>query len=141
GGGRRGGLGSGGGRGGGGAVGLAAAAGLAAASGFDGARAFRDVERLVAFGPRPAGTPALERTRGYITGELRRVGWRVREHAFTARTPSGPIRMVNLIAEWPGQRREVVAGGGDYDTKGFTSFRLVRGHDRGAVTAPPVRTG
>jgi len=68
------------------AVVLAAVAALAA-TGFDGGRAFRDVEHLVALGPRPPGSPALERARGYITGELRRAGWRVREHAFTARTP------------------------------------------------------
>jgi len=123
------------------AVVLAAAVALAAASGFDGARAFRDVEHLVAFGPRPPGTPALERTRGYITGELRRVGWRVREHAFTAHTPSGSVRMVNLIAEWPGQRREVVAVGGHYDTKVFTSFRFVGANDGGSSAALLIELG
>ena len=87
------------------ALALALVAGLAAAdTPFDGPRAYRDLERLVALGPRPAGSPALERARGYITGELRRVGWKVREHAFTARTPRGQVRMVNLIAEWPGRR-------------------------------------
>src|SRR5689334_5959438 len=76
---------------------LAAVADAAAGPAFDGARAYRDVERLVAFGPRPPGSPALERARGYLAGELRHAGWRVREHAFTAHTPRGTLRMVNLV--------------------------------------------
>lgn len=46
----------------------------AAIPAFDVARALRDVERLVAFGPRPAGSAALART--YIATELRAAGWR-----------------------------------------------------------------
>jgi len=122
------------------AVVLAAVAALAA-TGFDGGRAFRDVEHLVALGPRPPGSPALERARGYITGELRRAGWRVREHAFTARTPRGPVRMVNLVAEWPGQRNDVVAVGGHYDTKVFTGFRFVGANDGGSSTALLIELG
>jgi hypothetical protein len=121
---------------------LALVAGLAAAdAAFDGARAYRDVDRLVAFGPRPPGSPALERARAYITGELRRAGWRVREHAFTARTPRGPIRMVNLVAEWPGRRPEIVAVGGHYDTKAFQSFRFVGANDGGSSAALLVELG
>jgi glutaminyl-peptide cyclotransferase len=109
--------------------------------GFDGVRAYRDVERLVGFGPRPPGSPALERARAYMTGELRKAGWRVREHAFTARTPRGAIRMVNLVAEWPGRRPDVVAVGGHYDTKVFTSFRFVGANDGGSSAALLVELG
>jgi hypothetical protein len=123
-------------------VGLALIASVAAAdAGFDGVRAYRDVERLVALGPRTPGSPALERARAYITGELRRAGWRVREHAFPARTPRGPIRMVNLIAEWPGRRPEIVAIGGHYDTKVFERFRFVGANDGGSSAALLVELG
>lgn len=108
------------------------AAGALAAAGFDGGRAFRDVARLVGFGPRPPGSPALGRARAYIVGELRRAGWRVRERAFTAPTPRGPLRMVNVIAEWPGRRPEVVAVAGHYDTKPFADFRFVGANDGGS---------
>jgi hypothetical protein len=121
------------------AVLLASAA--VAAGGFDGVRALRDVERLVGFGPRPPGSPALAQARGYIGGELRRAGWKVREHAFTARTPRGPIRMVDLIAEWPGRRAEVVAVGGHYDTKVFESFRFVGANDGGSSAGLLVELG
>ncbi len=115
-------------------LGLAAVAAVAAPA-FDGARAYRDVERLVGFGPRPPGTPALERARAYLAGELRQAGWRVREQPFTPRTPRGPVRMVNLIAEWPGRRPEIVAVGGHYDTKVFASFRFVGANDGGSSAA------
>ena len=124
-----------------GALVLLAAVTAAAGAAFDGARAYRDVERLVGFGPRPPGTPALERTRAYLAGELRQAGWRVREQPFTARTPRGPVRMVNLIAEWPGRRPEIVAVGGHYDTKPFASFRFVGANDGGSSAALLVELG
>jgi hypothetical protein len=116
-------------------------ASLLAASGFDGPRAYRDVERLVGFGPRPPGSPAIAQARAYIAGELRRAGWRVREHAFTAETPRRPVRMVNLIAEWPGRRPEIIAVGGHYDTKLFTAFRFVGANDGGSSTGLLIELG
>jgi Zn-dependent M28 family amino/carboxypeptidase len=95
----------------------------------------RDVERLVGFGPRPPGSAALERARTYLAGELRLAGWRVREHVFTGQTPGGPRRMVNVIAEWPGRRPEIVAVGGHYDTKPFAGFRFVGANDGGSSAA------
>ena len=115
------------------ALGWGAAA--AGAAGFDASRAFRDVERLVGFGPRPSGSAAIGRARAYLLGELRHAGWRVREQAFSAPTPRGPISMVNVIAEWPGRRPEVVAVGGHYDTKRFTTFRFVGANDGGSSAA------
>lgn len=108
---------------------------------FDGLRALRDVERLVGFGPRPPGSAALQRARAYMGGELRRAGWRVREQSFTARTPRGVLPMVNVIAEWPGQRPDVVAVGGHYDTKLFTSFRFVGANDGGSSTGLLLELG
>ena len=120
------------------ALGAAGAAGPAA---FDGTRALRDIERLVAIGPRPPGSAALARARAYFEGELRAAGWRVREQPFTAQTPNGPIRMVNVIAEWPGRRAEVLAVAGHYDTKVFTAFRFVGANDGGSSTALVLELG
>jgi Zn-dependent M28 family amino/carboxypeptidase len=118
-----------------------AAVAAAAAPTFDGARALRDVARVVGFGPRPPGSPAAARVRGYVAAELRQAGWRVREHPFTAQTPRGPVRMANVVAEWPGQRREIVAVGGHYDTKVFGGFRFVGANDGGSSTALLVELG
>jgi len=46
---------------------------------FSGPRAFAHVEKLVAFGPRPSGSTALEQSRQYLEGELRASGWNYRE--------------------------------------------------------------
>ncbi len=108
---------------------------------FDGARALRDVERLVALGPRPPGSAALAQARAYIVAELQAAGWRVREQPFTARTPRGPIPMTNLIAEWPGRRPEIVAVGGHYDTKVFEGFRFVGANDGGSSAGLLIELG
>ena len=118
------------------AVGLAAALSLpspaAAGSAFDGQAAFAHVERLVGFGPRPAGSEALARARRYLVTELKKAGARVRLQAFTAETPDGPIRMVNVIAELPGRRPEAILVGGHYDTKVFRNFTFVGANDGGS---------
>ncbi|MBI2152345.1 MAG: M28 family peptidase [Candidatus Rokubacteria bacterium] len=105
---------------------------VAAGSAFDGGAAFAHVERLVGFGPRPAGSEALARARRYIVGELKKVGVRVSEQPFTAQTPDGPIPMVNVIAELPGRRPEVILVGGHYDTKFFSNFAFVGANDGGS---------
>ena len=116
-------------------------AGAAGPPAFDGARALRDVERLVAIGPRPAGSAALGRARAYIVTELRAAGWRVREHAFPARAPRGPLTVTNLVAEWPGRGPEIIAVGGHYDTKVFETFRFVGANDGGSSAALLIELG
>jgi glutaminyl-peptide cyclotransferase len=101
----------------------------------DGAAALRHVERLVAIGPRVAGSPGGERARAYIVGELRRSGIEAAVQPFEAVTPHGRVRMANVIARLPGRRPEVVVLAGHYDTKLFTSFRFVGANDGGSSAA------
>jgi glutaminyl-peptide cyclotransferase len=89
----------------------------APASGFDGARAFEHVRKQVAFGPRPAGSPALAECRKYIVEELKSYGLAVREQPFVATTPVGKVNMVNVIADLPGASPETVIVASHYDTK------------------------
>jgi peptidase M28-like protein len=104
---------------------------------FDSARAFGDLAALVAIGPRPAGSPAIARTRDYITRELSAAGLTVQEQRFTGRTPLGPIEMVNLRATLPGadtaHGRIVIAG--HYDTKLFKDIAFVGASDGGSSAA------
>jgi Zn-dependent M28 family amino/carboxypeptidase len=118
-------------------VGAAALAGAAAEPvRFDGAAALRHVERLVAIGPRVAGSPGGARAREYIVGELKRIpGVQVQVRAFEADTPHGRLTMANVIAVLPGRRADVVMLGGHYDTKLFTQFRFVGANDAGSSTA------
>jgi glutaminyl-peptide cyclotransferase len=106
-----------------------------AAARFDGAAAFRHLERLVAIGPRPAGTPAGTRAREYIVAELKRAGVQARTDAFDAQTPDGRVPMANVIAVLPGRRPDVIAIAGHYDTKVFREFRFVGANDGGSSAA------
>src|SRR5688572_10859158 len=84
---------------------------------FDSARAYEHLRRQVAFGPRPAGSPAIAQTRQYILAELKAAGIATREDAWDAPTPVGMIRMVNIIGTIPGRRPDRIALSTHYDTK------------------------
>jgi Zn-dependent M28 family amino/carboxypeptidase len=117
------------------AAGPAAAPPARAAAAFDGRAALRHVERLVAIGPRPAGSPAGARAREYIAGELRRPGIAVRVLPFEAATPGGPVKMANVVAVVAGRRPDVILIGGHYDTKVYREFPFVGANDGGSSTA------
>ena len=103
---------------------------------FDSSRAWTDLRALVAFGPRPAGSPALEETRAYIKKQLQAAGLTPEEQPFDAQTPLGTIHMVNIRATLPGatKGRGRIVIGGHYDTKLFRDIRFVGASD-GASSA------
>jgi Zn-dependent M28 family amino/carboxypeptidase len=103
--------------------------------GFDSGRAFEHLRRIVAFGPRPAGSAAIGQTRDYIKAQLAEAGVPVVEQAWEDRTPVGPIKMVNLIATLRGASKNRLIIGGHYDTKRFREFRFVGANDGGSSTA------
>lgn len=104
---------------------------------FDGARAYEHIRQIVAIGPRPAGSAALQRARDYIAAQLKAAGLTADEQAFEAATPIGPIRMVNVRSVVPGSNtskgRLVIAG--HYDTKLFKDFVFVGANDGGSSAA------
>jgi glutaminyl-peptide cyclotransferase len=102
---------------------------------FDGAAALRHIERLVALGPRPSGSPESARARAYIEAELRAAGVETRVMPFDATTPHGRLPMANVIGILPGKRPDVILIGGHYDTKAFSEFRFVGANDGGSSTA------
>jgi hypothetical protein len=100
---------------------------------FDGGRAYEHVRQFVGIGPRPAGSQGLEATRRYIAKQMSAIGVTTTEQAFTAETPLGAIRMVNVIVTIPGARAERIAIGGHYDTKLYREFRFVGANDGGSA--------
>jgi glutaminyl-peptide cyclotransferase len=114
---------------------LAGVAGAADEPRIDGTAALRHLERLVAIGPRVAGTPGAERARAYIVAELKKLGVKVDVRAFEADTPHGRLSFANLIAIVPGRRSDVILLGGHYDTKYFKAFRFVGANDGGSSAA------
>jgi len=104
---------------------------------FSGEKAFAHVQRLVDFGPRPAGSKALEKSRDYIEDQLRRSGWQVTRQAFSDDTPRGKIQFVNLIAQFSGQGKAaspLFLLCSHYDTKMFDAIRFVGANDGGSST-------
>jgi hypothetical protein len=101
---------------------------------FKSARAWEDLRQLVAIGPRPSGSAAIEQTRTYIRGQLTAAGVAVTEQAWDDETPLGKVHMVNLIATIPGARKDRIVISGHYDTKLYHEFRFVGASD-GASSA------
>ena len=111
-------------------------ASVAAEPKFDGAAALKHVERLVAIGPRVAGSPGGARAREYIVSELKKVpGAQVQVKPFEADTPQGRVKMANVVAVLPGRRPDVIMLAGHYDTKLFKEFTFVGANDGGSSAA------
>src|SRR5262245_53891349 len=68
---------------------------------FDSSRAYEHMRQMVAIGPRPAGSAAIEETRKYIKSQLTAMGLLATEQAFDAKTPAGTVHMVNLLVTIP----------------------------------------
>ncbi|GAB4145287.1 MAG: M28 family peptidase [Planctomycetota bacterium] len=100
-----------------------AIAGLLASCGgpsgpVDGARAMAHVEKLVAFGPRPAGSEALGKAADYIAAELAALGLSVRRQEFTP--PGERVLLRNLWTQIDGPdpaKGPILCIGAHYDTK------------------------
>jgi Zn-dependent M28 family amino/carboxypeptidase len=114
---------------------LALALQVPAAARFDSNRAWEHLRQLVAIGPRPSGSAALEETRRYLKGQLAAAGLPVSEQMWEARTPTGSVRMVNLIATIAGRSKDRIVIAGHYDTKRFREFRFVGANDGGSSAA------
>jgi glutaminyl-peptide cyclotransferase len=102
---------------------------------FDSGRAWEHLRQLVAIGPRPSGSPAIEQTRKYIKDQLSAAGLSAVEQTWDDETPLDKVRMVNLLATIPGARKERIVVAGHYDTKLYRQFRFVGASDGGSSAA------
>jgi hypothetical protein len=102
---------------------------------FSGEKAFAHVQAMVDFGPRPAGSEAIEKTRVYLTKQLELSGWKVERQGFADETPRGKVEFVNLIATFGGKESApsfLLCS--HYDTKTFETARFVGANDGGSNT-------
>src|SRR5262245_6103364 len=113
----------------------------AQAGAFDSARAWEHPRRQVAFGPRPAGSAALNECRRYILDQLKAAGIAATQQTFVAKTPAGEISMSNIVATIPGRRPERIILASHYDTKRATAFRFVGANDGASSTAALLELG
>jgi Zn-dependent M28 family amino/carboxypeptidase len=106
----------------------------ASGSPFNAERAFKDLTTIVGFGPRPAASEALKKTRAYIVDELKKAGLKAELDEFEVTTPRGRRKMVNIRATRRGSKSNIIALAGHYDTKP-TEFVFVGANDGGSSAA------
>ncbi|HKD08898.1 MAG TPA: M28 family peptidase [Bryobacteraceae bacterium] len=107
-------------------------AGSAKPHDFSGSEAFSLTARAVKFGPRPSGSDAIEKLRGFIREELKSRNCEIISDKFMANTPEGSIAMENIIAKFAGTSGRAIAVTGHYDTKRLANF--VGANDGGSST-------
>src|SRR3954452_15425633 len=108
---------------------------MAPAVKFDAGRAWEHLRQLVAIGPRPSGSPAIEQTRSYIKQQLAANGLTAVEQSWDDQTPIDKVHMVNLVVTIPGTRKERIVIAAHYDTKLYRQFRFVGASDGGSSAA------
>jgi glutaminyl-peptide cyclotransferase len=111
------------------------------AAGFNGERAMDHVRKQIDIGPHPPDTPELTRTRAYIVNELKSYGLVVHTDDFTATTPQGEKKMSNIIADFPGETKDVILIASHYDTKYFKDMRFVGANDPASSVATLLEIG
>ena len=108
---------------------------------FDSNRAWEHLRQMVAIGPRPSGSAAIEQTRQYIKNQLASIGVATTEQSWEQQTPIDRVHMVNLVATIPGARKERIIVAGHYDTKLYREFRFVGASDGASSAAFLVELG
>jgi len=108
---------------------------------INGERALEHVRKQLEFGPRPPGSPELAKTRDYILSELRSYGLNVTTDEFTASTPVGEKRMVNIVAEIPGESKDVIIISSHYDSKLFKDMHFLGANDPAASVGTLLELG
>ena len=107
---------------------------------FSGDKAFAHVKALADLGPRPSGSPELQKARDYIISKLKESGWEVQQQQFDDLTPRGTNHFVNLIARFAGDGQPASATAqtaivaSHYDTKIFDTIRFVGASDGASST-------
>lgn len=99
------------------------------------------VRKQIDFGPHPPDTPALATTREYIINELKSYGLLVTTDEFTATTPQGQKKMVNIVGEIPGETKNFILITSHYDTKYFADMQFVGANDPASSVATLLEIG
>jgi glutaminyl-peptide cyclotransferase len=101
---------------------------------FSGTVALAETRHAVSFGERPSGSEANQRLRAWIISELKPLGAQISLDSFTARTPTGPVPMANIIVKFPGTSGNAIAVTGHYDTKRIPMVHFIGANDAGSST-------
>jgi glutaminyl-peptide cyclotransferase len=108
---------------------------------FSGDKAFAEARSQVEIGPRPSGSPEIEKARALIEKSLRASGWDVERQVFTNETPHGHVEFVNIVGRFSASEKHPAPDNtqkaivcSHYDTKIFSTIRFVGASDGASST-------
>lgn len=91
---------------------------------FDGERAFEEVEKLIAYSPRDAGTRGARLAAQHILGRLQEFGVAAEIDTFDDDTPEGVKTFHNVVGKIPGKNGKWIILGSHFDTMpGIDNFQ------------------
>ena len=108
---------------------------------FNGERAMDHARKQIEFGPRPPGSPQLEKTRAYIVDQLKSFGLTVTVDEITAKTPQGEKKMSNITGELPGETKTTILIASHYDSKFYKDMLFVGANDPAASVGTLLEIG
>jgi hypothetical protein len=88
---------------------------------LDGLRAYRYLQQICAIGPRPSGSPGMQKQQQLVQAHFEKLGGKVTLQRFQAANPLGgaAVTLANVIVEWHPERKERVLLCAHYDTRPF----------------------
>jgi len=108
---------------------------------FSGDKAFAEARSQVEIGPRPSGSPEIEKARALIEKSLKASGWDIERQVFTNETPHGHVEFVNLVGRFSASEKHPAPDNtqkaivcSHYDTKKFSTIRFVGASDGASST-------
>lgn len=99
----------------------------------DAPRVMQYTKEIVAFGPRPDTSKAIDHVRAYIKNKLKND--HVEEDSFVAETSVGKIPMTNIVAKFPGTKDGIIVLASHYETNYWLKDTSFVGANDGACTS------
>jgi len=88
---------------------------------FNGSRAFEQLKRICAIGPRPSGSAGMQQQQKLLLDYFRALGATVKLQQFQIRHPreGTAVPMANMIVEWHPERKQRILLCAHYDTRPY----------------------
>jgi hypothetical protein len=104
---------------------------------FSAELAWEHLRALVEIGPRPTGSEGLAKARGYIKGELEKMGLEteVKPATYEGTEEDEPLVVENILAAIPGASEDLIVLVAPYDTRHFEEFSFLGANDGGSGAA------
>ena len=91
---------------------------------FNGARAYESLKQLCAIGPRPSGSPGMEKQQKLLAEHFQKLGGQVEFQRFRVRHPrdGSAVPMANIIVRWHPESTSRILLCAHYDTRPYPTL-------------------